>query len=142
MQLSEHFSLEELTATQVRNVENAPSATILDALRDTAIRMEAVRALLDKLIIVTSGYRSPLVNRIVGGVVNSAHIFGRAVDFICPEFGAPIDVAKAIVDAGGIKFDQIIREYGWVHISFDPQMRGDVLTKIRAQAPYEKGLLA
>lgn len=141
MKLSEHFSLEELTATSVRGPDNTPMPSIVSVLKDTASRMEGVRSLLGHPIVVTSGYRSPLVNKVVGGVPNSAHLLGRAVDFICPEFGTPYDVARAI-KGSGIQFDQLIREYGWVHISFDPQMRGDVLTKASASTPYEKGLVA
>lgn len=141
MKLSEHFSLEEMTATSVRGVDNTPIASVVLALKDTAERMEAVRTLLGHPVVVTSGYRSALVNKVVGGVSNSAHISGHAVDFICPEFGSPYDVARAVRDSG-IKYDQLIREYGWVHLSFDPAMRGDVLTKNSASAPYEKGLVA
>lgn len=129
MKLSPHFTLEELTITQVRSVSNDPSANIVSALTDTAMKMEAVRSVLgDKPILVSSGYRSPLVNRIVGGSPTSAHMAGRAVDFICPGFGTPLDVARAIV-ASDIKFDQIIEEGTWVHLSFDARMRRQVLSK-------------
>jgi putative chitinase len=141
MQLSEHFSLEELTATQVRGADNSLPPSLLDAMRDTAVRMESVRSALGRPIIVTSGYRSALVNKIVGGVPNSAHMSARAVDFICPAFGSPRDVCSAI-QRSGIKFDQLIWEYGWVHISFDLQMRGQVLTKHSASAPFVEGLAA
>lgn len=141
MQLSAHFSLEELTATSVRAADNTPSQAVVDALTDTAERMEAVRALLGHSIIVNSGYRSVEVNRIVGGVANSAHTTGHAVDFICPAFGTPMEVAQAI-HASNIEFDQLIKEYGWVHLSFDPQMRNDTLTKTSASASYQQGLVA
>lgn len=141
MQLSDHFTLEELTTTQVRDANNVPSRDVVEALRSTAICMEAVRAILGHPIVVTSGYRSPDVNRIVGGVADSAHIRGRAVDFICPTFGSPYEVANAI-SRSEIKFDQLIREYGWVHIAFEIPWRMDVLTKVSASAPYKRGLSA
>lgn len=147
MQLSEHFSLEELTITQVRGEDNTPSPEVIQNLFNTARMMERVRGILfSRPIIVTSGYRSYEVNRAVGGVIDSAHLTGHAVDFICPSYGTPLEVARQIESAVGLNpgfnFDQLIREYGWVHISFDPRMRGDVLTKASKSSPYEKGLVA
>lgn len=144
MQLSPHFSYEEMIATQVRGLDNTPPDEALEALRDTAMRMEAVRQVLtNQPIIVHSGYRSEDVNRIVGGVPNSAHTTGHAVDFVCPQFGTPLEVARALEAAtASVKYDQLIREYGWVHISFAPAMRGEVLTKVSAEAPYERGLVS
>jgi len=139
MKLSEHFTLEELTVTQVRNVSNNVPLALLPSIKDTAIRMEEVRALLGHPVIVTSGYRSPLVNKTVGGSPSSAHLSGRAVDFICPSFGTPFEIAKAI-EASAIQFDQLIwEEETWVHISFDQRMRREVLTK-RRHGGYVAGL--
>lgn len=127
--LSPHFSLEEMTVTQVRGADNTPPLKVIDTLKDTALRMEGVRSALGgKPIIVTSGYRSPLVNRTVGGSPTSAHMSGRAVDFIAPGFGLPLVICRAIL-AAKIKFDQMIEEGTWVHISFDERMRGLVLSK-------------
>jgi Peptidase M15 len=141
MKLSEHFTLEELVITDIRDFDNTPSPAIAEVLGETAERMEAVRTLLGHAIIVRSGYRSPEVNTAVGGVPDSAHLTGHAVDFICPEFGTPFEVAKAIHDSS-IDFDQLIREYGWVHISFDPRMRNESLTKVSSAASYQEGILA
>jgi hypothetical protein len=128
LKLSPHFTLEELTITQIRGVDNSCPDSLLVALADTAKRLEAVRALLGYPVIVNSGYRCPTVNRIVGGAKNSAHMAARAVDFICPSFGAPISICRAI-EASDLQFDQLIEEGSWVHISFDPKMRRQVLTK-------------
>lgn len=132
MKLSDHFTLEELSITQVRDVDNEPRGEVLlDALKNTAMRMEAVRSVLkDKPVLVNSGYRSPFVNKIVGGSSSSAHMSGHAVDFICPGFGSPREVALAI-EASSILFDQLIWEETWVHLSFAPKMRREVLTKRR-----------
>lgn len=140
MQLSPHFTLEEMVITQVRNASNNVPLALLPAIKDTALRMEEVRTLLGGApIIVTSGYRSPLVNKIVGGSITSAHMSGRAVDFIAPSFGTPLEIAKAI-SASDIAFDQLIwEEETWVHISFDPKMRREVLTK-RKHGGYIAGL--
>ena len=128
MQLTEHFSVEEMTATQTR-IDNTPPQEVMSSLRIVAESMEIVRgALGDRPIHVNSGYRSPEVNTAVGGSKTSAHMQGFACDFICPKFGTPIEVCEAIV-AAGIRFDQLIEEGTWVHISFARPMRQEVLTK-------------
>lgn len=132
MQLSPHFSLAELTvsANAARlGLDNSPPPEILDRLRLVAEQMELVRAALgNKPIIVTSAYRSPAVNRAAGGAKASAHMEGWAVDFTCPAFGTPIEVAVRLAKSS-LTYDQLIHEHGiWVHISFDPRNRGQKLT--------------
>src|SRR5262245_4601019 len=79
--------------------------------------LEKVRALLKKPIHISSGYRSPELNARIGGSTKSAHMDGRAADFICPAFGTPYQVAKKISTAR-LGFDQMIHEYGrWVHLA-------------------------
>lgn len=128
-QLSPHFSLEELCATQIRNVDNIPPSGFVRNLTDTAQRMEAVRELLGHPIHINSGYRNETINKLVGGQPNSAHLTGRAVDFICPQFGSVRDVWNAIHDST-LEYDQLIAEFvppsgdgGWVHISFATTLR-------------------
>lgn len=121
MKLSEHFTLAELTASQTAarlGLNNDPTPRIVENLTFLASRLEEVRALLKAPMVVTSGYRSPVVNDAVGGSAMSQHRFGLAADFIAPAFGDPFEVASAI-KASPIQFDQLIHEYGrWVHISF------------------------
>ena len=137
--LTAHFALEELACTQHRDLDNTPPPEVVGTLRTTAARMEEIRRLLgDRVITVTSGYRSPAVNRAVGGARTSAHLTGHAVDFNCYGYGAPRDVCRAITGSD-VRFDQLIEEGGWVHISFDPRMRRQVLTK-RPGGGYELGL--
>ena len=143
--LSEHFTLEELTASSAAvrlKLDNTPGPEVLAALTRAAQFMEDVREALDnKPIRITSGYRSPAVNKAIGGVPTSAHCFGHAIDFQCPSFGTPYDVCQRILEAG-ILFDQLIHEYGsWTHISFDPAMRYMPLTIASAKAGYLKGIL-
>lgn len=139
-QLSQNFSLEEMTHTDT-GLPNHPGDHELDHLRSTAFRMENVRTLLGHPITVNSGYRGPEVNMAVRGVSTSAHCLGYAVDFTCPGFGSPLEVADELA-ASEIKFDQLILEYGWVHLSFDPRGRRECLTKRSATAPYEHGINA
>jgi len=132
MQLSEHFTLAELTvsANAARlGLSNAPPPDVLEHLRSSARQLERVRAILgDKPLVISSGYRSPEVNRAAAGAKSSAHLSGWAIDFTCPAFGTPLQIAQRI-NVVGVTFDQLIHEYGrWVHISFDPQRRGQLLT--------------
>ena len=133
MQLSPHFSLSEFTISQTASrlgVDNTPDETVIARLKQTAEGMEEVRDLLGgKPILISSGYRSLPVNRALGSSDTSAHVKGYAVDFICPAFGSPLAICKALSKSKGFEFDQLIEEKGqWVHISFDPRMRREVLT--------------
>jgi zinc D-Ala-D-Ala carboxypeptidase len=137
--LTAHFALEELAATQHREIDNRPPPEVVATLRTTAAQMERVRRLLgDRVISVSSGYRCPELNRAVGGARTSAHLTGHAVDFNCYGFGAPLDVCRAIAEST-LSFDQLIEEGTWIHLSFDPRLRRQVLTK-RPGGGYELGL--
>jgi zinc D-Ala-D-Ala carboxypeptidase len=128
--LSPHFSVEELTASQLAArfaIDNTPPPEVVERLRHTALGLEAVRIRLGAPIIVSSGYRCIELNRRLGSKDTSAHVQGHAVDFTCPGFGPPITVVSALENAG-ILYDQLIVEFGrWVHISFAPELRGQVL---------------
>jgi len=143
MILSEHFSLEEATHsdTAIRlGINNQPDARQLENMKKAAIGMEQVRALLGKSISVNSWIRLPAVNVAVGGSKVSSHMDGWAIDFVSP-FGTPYAVCKAI-EASGIKFDQMIHEYGkWTHLSFAPEMRQQKLTIFNPQKKYLIGIL-
>ncbi|MBA4010778.1 MAG: peptidase M15 [Phenylobacterium sp.] len=140
--LTPHFSLEELTRSQVavrKGIDNTPGPVSVQNLQTTAEAMERVRAILGVPITVTSGYRSPPLNDAIGGSPTSAHTLGLAVDFVADRFGAPLDICRKLVEAR-VRFDQLIEEGTWVHISFDPRMRGQVLTKRPGVAGYQAGL--
>lgn len=130
MNLSPHFTLAEMTTSETaarRGIDNDPPPEAIERLKHTALGLEAVRIRLAAPIIVSSGYRSPQLNAAIGGAMNSDHTRGDAADFISPGFGSPSTIVSALKDSG-IAFDQLIEEFGrWVHISFGPRMRGQVL---------------
>lgn len=130
MNLTEHFSLEELTRSSKAErfgIDNTCSALIVARLNVLAHGLEDVRALLGFPLHIDSGYRSPALNAAVGGAKDSAHMDGYAADFICDPFGDALSIVKAI-KSSGIKFDQCIQEGSWTHISFDPRLRCCILT--------------
>lgn len=128
MFLSPHFALEELVATQHREIDNTAPPAIVDALRKTAQLLEAVRTRLGVPIHVDSGYRCPALNAAVGGQPNSQHMTGHAADFIAPAFGAPATIASQLMDCPEIEYDQLILEFDrWVHISWNTNPRRQAL---------------
>jgi len=143
MQLTPHFTLEELIRSETaerERIDNTPSAVIVANLALLAAGLERVRELLAQPLEISSGYRCPELNRRVGGAESSQHTHGMAADFICEAFGGPLEIAQA-VRASGIEFDQCILEFGrWVHISFKPQPRGQVLTIYDSKEGYLDGL--
>jgi zinc D-Ala-D-Ala carboxypeptidase len=114
MRLSENFSLEELTASETaarKGIDNTPSEEVINNLKRLAAALQEVRALLNhRAILVSSGYRSPELNQAVGGSATSDHCKGLAADFICPSYGTPNDIVRAIA-ASGLSFKQVIREF-------------------------------
>ena len=147
MQLSEHFSLEELAASETaarRGIDNTPPQALMPNLRALAQGLELVRsALHNRPIHVNSGFRCLRLNSEVGGAKDSMHMRGLAADILCPQFGTPLDVCRAIA-AAGIETDQIIHEFGkWCHVSFaapGKRPRGELLTIATAARGYEEGL--
>lgn len=127
MKLSEHFSLQEATVSQTAarmGIDNTPDDAMLVELIKTARFMEGVRGVLGKPITVTSWYRCPDLERAVAGIapdrpLSGHHPKGAAVDFICPGFGTPYEVAARLSEcADQLGIGQLIYEFGaWVHIS-------------------------
>lgn len=131
IQLTKNFDLDEFTESQTaarKGIDQTPSAAVLKNLRVLAEGLEMVRDVLDnKPIKITSGYRSPTLNKAIGSAPTSDHPLGYAADFKCPAFGTPREIVLAIKDSG-IKFGQLILEFdSWVHISFNPKFNKQVL---------------
>lgn len=124
MNLSDHFTYDELTHTSHRQFDNTPNASELANLTRLAAFLEQVKKLLGgKPIMINSAFRSKQVNDAVGSKDTSQHRIGCAADIRVPGM-TPDEVCKAIIDSD-LPYDQIIREFynpetksgGWTHIS-------------------------
>ena len=142
MNLSEHFSLEEATysETAIRlGIDNQPNEQQLANIKMAAEKLEEVRNVTGALR-VNSWLRLPNVNLAVGGSKVSSHMDGWAID--CSSTAhTPYELCQIVLNAG-IKFDQMIHEYGrWMHLSFAPEMRQQSLTIYKPEGKYKIGIL-
>jgi hypothetical protein len=119
MNLSEHFTLEELVYSDIakrHSLDNNPDKFIISNLTRTAELLENVRALFDKPIRINSAYRSITVNSLLGSKPTSQHCIGCAADIRIDGL-TPDQIIKKIIKSD-IQYDQLIREFdSWVHIS-------------------------
>lgn len=151
MQLSPHFTLAMLTRSMVatrRGIPNDPPPEVVERLRALAQNvLEPIRVRFGG-VIINSGYRSPKLNRIIGGSPRSQHIRGEAADIEVP---GQTNLALAQWIATNLDFDQVILEgytpgvpsSGWVHVSWRARgRRHEVLTKKPGAQTYLKGLVA
>jgi len=132
MNLTEHFTLEELTHTDHREFENVPNEAELENLKRLAKFLEDVKtALGGKPVMVNSAFRSKQVNDAVGSKDSSQHRIGCAVDVRVPGL-TPDQVVRTIIESG-LPYDQIIREFDrWTHISIPNEA---------ARAPRKQALI-
>ena len=117
MNLSEHFTLDELTHTDHRQFDNTPNATEMANLVRLAAFLEEVKSVLgNKPVMINSAFRCKQVNDAVGSKDTSQHRVGCAADIRVPGM-TPDEVVKMVM-AAGLGYDQIIREFDrWTHIS-------------------------
>jgi hypothetical protein len=117
MNLSPHFTFEELTFTDHREFDNTPNEQELENLKRLALFLEEIKKLLgNKTIIVNSAFRSEQVNTAVGSKDTSQHRKGCAADIRVPEM-TPDEVVTAIMKSD-LSYDQVIREFDrWTHVS-------------------------
>jgi hypothetical protein len=147
-QVSDHFSLQEVTHSQTAErlgIPNILPDSLYPVIAKTALGMEKVRAVLgNRAISIDSWYRSPGLNTALGSRSTSQHIKGEAVDFICPSFGSALVICKKLIEYSNlVRFDQLILEHTWVHISWnsnpDGVQRNQVLSLL-SNGGYSSGL--
>ena len=123
MKLSENFTFAEFTASDTaarRGIDNTLPGGLIPTAQATAQMLERIRAALGGLpIIITSGYRCQALNAAIGSARSSDHVKAMAIDFKCPGFGLPYDVAKRLSGhIGALGIGALIHEYGqWIHVS-------------------------
>ena len=137
MHLSEHFQLGEVCKTSHKTADgNIPSHVAIENLRriceewleDLRYSHSTLYGDGDEPIIITSGYRSPEVNKAVGGSPTSNHLTGCAVDIRCADIEQALRYANILMDiADGTKqdYDELFIERSkqgryWIHFAVRP----------------------
>jgi zinc D-Ala-D-Ala carboxypeptidase len=144
MNLTPHFTLEELTISQEavrRGLSNKPNIAELANLRRLAETLEKVRSLVGRPVVVSSGFRSLAVNRAIGSGDSSAHVKGLAADFTVP--GMTVKALCLLIRESGIVYDQLIYEGTWAHLGLsEGKPRSEELTAhfSRTGTTYTRGI--
>lgn len=135
MQLSKNFHLSEFTRSQTasrQNILNVPNSLHIKALQLLCQKvLQPIRDHFDKPVIISSGYRSPELNRAIGGSPKSQHMKGEAADFEIHGIDN-YELAKWIEK--NLNYDQLILEFytggnsGWVHVGYSPRHLNQELT--------------
>ena len=137
MQLSKHFTLEEMEKSQTatrKGIKNKAGSGEIKNLGDLCYEvLEPVRVKFDKPVTITSGYRSPELSEAIGSKSTSQHCKGEAVDM---EVIGVSNLQVALWIENNLDFDQLILEFwtgeansGWIHVSYkDGSNRKQVLT--------------
>jgi len=131
--LSEHFSLAELTKTKT-GISNVPNEEQVNNLRRVCRWLEQLRRRWNNLygegddpLVINSGFRSPAVNKAVGGVPTSNHLTGCAVDIRCIGMEQALRYAAILLDISDLNnedFDELLIEQKahvvWIHFAVKP----------------------
>lgn len=139
MMVSKYFDWDEVSRTSTGIYNDPEGLELKSNVVKCALKMDKVRELFGKPVNVSSWYRNRMVNTKVGGAKNSAHLTGWAVDFKVQGM-QDLEVALRIV-ASDIKYDQVILEPNWIHISFAPTMRMQALTLKERGGKYLQGIV-
>lgn len=121
--LTKHFSLNELIHSDtaiLKGIDNTPSEDVLHNLETLAKNvLEPLRMEIDAPVMVTSGYRSTELNKVLHGAKTSHHVLGFAADIIVMDLNSSFTLMK-----NDFKFTQLILEEAsdkkWIHVSYIP----------------------
>lgn len=123
MRISNYFTMEEATKTDTGLDNKVTKPEEAYNIMLSASRLDLIRTILGKPVIVNSWYRSKKVNEKVGGVPTSQHALGQAIDIRVNGL-KPIEIMDKI-KTSGVSFDQLIVYKSFVHISFKPNINED-----------------
>lgn len=124
MKKIKYFKLSEFINSATANrlgIDNIPSFEVVDNLNRLADYLDGIREKFGKPILISSGYRCPMLNKAVGGVANSQHLKGLAADLVCSDIEKLLSIIR---ETKG--FDQVITEHNkgsksyWIHVSVSP----------------------
>lgn len=139
MKLTDNFSLHEFLRSQTatrHGISMDPPVEVIDNLRRLCVDiLQPYRDVIGVPITITSGYRPPRLNELIGGSTTSAHMDGRAADLYV-EGLTPYMVAEGIKSME-LPYDQLIHEFGeWVHVGIsreEDDVRMQDLTAMRGK---------
>ena len=147
MQLTKNFSLAELTKSQTASREgfsNRPTKAQIAKLKTLCEKvLQPLRDHYGRPVIVTSGYRSPALNRAIGGSTSSQHSHGEAADFTVAGI-SNLEVCRWLEK--NLNYDQLIYEFGedgWIHVSYrEGRLRNQELQarRVKGRTRYFSGL--
>lgn len=146
--LTNNFWLHEFLRSQTaarHDIPMDPPVEVVDNLRRLCVDvLQPYRDAVGLPVVITSGYRPPKLNKLIGGSTTSAHPYGRAADLIVPGI-TPFEVCEQM-RALGLPYDQLIHEFGqWVHVGISKEeddIRLQELTAARrkGRTVYELGI--
>lgn len=133
------------TATRLGIDNTPPAGALVNIELVLAPGLQRVRNLLGVPVHITSGYRCRELNRAIHASDKSQHLEGLAADIIAPDFGTALTVARELLQhSADIRFDQLIHEGSWVHVSFSPRSpRAEALTAhfwSNGTVTYDRGI--
>jgi hypothetical protein len=126
--LSKYATLEEcsrsVTASRL-GIDNNPPVEVRDNLREVCSKVfDPCREFVGGPLAIASGYRSPKLNKAVGGSKTSEHMVGQALDIDCDTFGNKTNAELFYFIKDNLEFNQLIWEFGtdknpeWIHVSY------------------------
>ena len=133
--MGKYFTINELTKSstaQRLHIDNNPTQEVKDNLNKLIDNvLDPLRELYGKPIIVNSGYRCTKLNKAIGGAKNSQHLVGQASDIRTVQNTKESNKQLfELIKNSKLPFDQLINEYdyNWVHVSYSPRHRRQILT--------------
>ena len=129
MHLSEHFTLGEVTKSRHKEIYNIPSHVAIENLKRVCAWLEELRVRAKTPIVINSGYRSPQLNKKVGGSPTSNHLTGCAVDIRVAGIEQAMRYAVILMDYADETrqdYDELLIERNrsggyWLHFAVRPK---------------------